>query len=340
MLAITWAKQGVRTMLLGSVQSIFSHVVQICCVPAGLVNPGLQCQSRVATWPTAAAQLMGAPKLQVKSARPASPVSSGSTGSFSNKRRKLDPSHTLLGMTQCTTAWQTNQPAVHSDHVPTRQLERPASHNNNPGVASDADSDPHDPGAAPQHRNAATSLTQAVLSSCHFTDKHIFTAAPDLLASTEHLRSDLVDVECGSEFSNQSPVDDGTSSDASVPVCPTDDRYKQAKGKRCIGPSPLPWYDPQQESKLDHIRMGNWVWWRIDSTWTFARVRSHSSLYIDLLESCAEEDFEWYDNQRNDTAGTLGSSVMLLSSEPTSIACISSPPFAQASACIRKSLGS
>lgn len=254
-------------------------------MPTGLVNPGLQSQSRIATWPTAAAQLMGAPNLQAKSARPASPVSSGSTGSFSNKRRKLDTSDTLLGMAKGTTAWQTSQPAVHSDHVPTKQLERPVSNNSNAGVVSDADSDPHDPGAASQHHNDATSLTQAALSSCHFFDQRVSTAAPDLLASTEQLRSDPVDVECGSEYSNQSPVDDDTSSDASVPVCPTDDQYKQAKGKRCIGPSPLPRYDPEQESKLDHIRMGNWVWWRIDSTWTFARVRTPSGLYVDIIVS-------------------------------------------------------
>ena len=223
---------------------------------------------------------MQAPNLQAKSARPASPVSSGSTGSFSNKRRKLDLSDTLLGLAKGTTAWQTSQPAVHSDQLPTKQLQRPVVNNSNAGLASDADSDACE---AFQNCHAASNLAQAALGSCHFDDQHMSTAAPDLLTSTEQLPTeadDPADVEHGSAWSDQSPVDDDSSSGASVPLCPIKHRYKQAKGKVCVGPSPLPRYDPQQESKLDHIRMGNWVWWKIDSTWTFARVRKHS---VDMI---------------------------------------------------------
>lgn len=226
---------------------------------------------------------MGAPKLQGKSARPPSP--SGSTGSFSNKRRKLVPSDTLLGLAKGTTAWQASQP---SDDVPTKQPARPASDNSNAGVALDADSDPPVAGGASQHCNAGSSLTQDVLSSHHFTDQRISTAAPDLLASTEQLPTeagDPVDIKHDSVYSNQSPVDDDNSSDANVPICRIDYQYHQAKGKQCIGPSPLLQYDPEQESKLDHIRTGNWVWWRMDSTWTFARVRQHFGPYCDMIKS-------------------------------------------------------
>lgn len=254
--------------------------VYINGMPAGLVNPGLQSQSRVATWPTAAAQLMAAPKLQSKSARPASPVSSGSTGLFSNKRRKLGPSDAFLGLAAGTTPWQASQPAVHSAHVPTEQVGEPGSNTSNADVASDADSDPNVAVAsAPQHHNVASSLAQAVLGSRHFTDDNVSTAAPDLLASTEQLATDpdqSADAQCGSGYSDESPGNDSTCSDASIPFRPIAHLFQKAKGKRCIGPSPLPQFDPEQESKLDHLKTGNWVWWREESTWTFAKVRVHS----------------------------------------------------------------
>ena len=231
---------------------------------------------------------MQTPNLQARSARPSSPVSSGSTGPFSNKRRKLDPFDTLVGLAKGTTAWQTSLPAVNSDQMPITQLERPAFSNSNAGVACDADSDPHDAGGTSLHQKAASSLTQAVLGSCHFNNQHVSTAAPSLLASPEQLPTeagDSVHVEYGSAYRDQSPAYDDTSGDASVPICPMNPQYHQAKGKECIGPSPLPQYDPEQESKLDHIRMGNWVWWKFDCTWTFARVREHCGPYVNTIAS-------------------------------------------------------
>lgn len=249
-------------------------------MPAGLVNPGLQSQSRVATWPTAAAQLMAAPKLQAKSARPSSPVSSGSTGWVSSKRRKLGPSNAFFGLAEGTTTWQASQPAVHSAHVPTQQVEELVSYTSDADVASDAVSDPHvavEGGA--QNHNAASSLTPAVLGSRHFTDDQVSTEAPDLLASPEQLVTDpgqSADGQCGSGYSDESPGNDSTCSDVSRPFRPIAHLFRQAKGKRCIGPSPLPRFDPEQESKLDHTTAGNWVWWRDEFTWTFAKVWMHS----------------------------------------------------------------
>ena len=244
-----------------------SPYVWIAIVPAGLVNLGPQSQSRVATWPTAAAELMAAP--QAQSAPAVSPASSGSAGSFSNKRRKLESSD--------STARQARQSAFHSAQLPTKQAEEPACDTSNADLASDADSDPHTTVAAPQHRNADSSLTYATLSSRRFSDQQVSTQAPDLLASPEKLPTDPgdpTDAEHGSIFSNQSPANDDAISD-SMPdpgFVDFNEWLVNAKGKMYKGPSPLPHYDPEQESKLDHTRAGNWVWWKLDSMWTFAKV--------------------------------------------------------------------
>ena len=245
-------------------------------MPAGLVNPGLQSQSRVATWPTAAAQLMAAPTLQAKSARPSSPVSSGSTGWVSSKRCKLGLSNAFVGLAEGTQIWQASQPAVPSAHVPTEQVQNPVSYTSDADVASDADSEQRVAVAGgAQNHNAASSLTQAVLGARHFTDDQVSTAAPDLLASPEQLATDpgqSADAQCGSGYSDESLGNDSTCSDVSRPFRPIAHLFQQAKGKRCIGPSPLPRFDPEQESKLDHMRAGNWVWWKDEFTWTFAQV--------------------------------------------------------------------
>lgn len=48
----------------------------------------------------------------------------------------------------------------------------------------------------------------------------------------------------------------------------------QDKGKGIKGPSPLPQYLPEQPSKLDHTKPGNWVWWKVDdATWMLAQVQ-------------------------------------------------------------------
>ena len=40
------------------------------------------------------------------------------------------------------------------------------------------------------------------------------------------------------------------------------------KGKGIAGPSPEPSFLPEQPSKLDHTKPGNWVWWKVDdNTW-------------------------------------------------------------------------
>ena len=59
----------------------------------------------------------------------------------------------------------------------------------------------------------------------------------------------------------QVPVGDGASD--GQPVQLTED-----KGKGIAGPSPEPSFLPEQPSKLDHTKPGNWVWWKVDdNTW-------------------------------------------------------------------------
>lgn len=267
-------------------QKIISWLVNIPplmtgVAPAGLVNPGPPSQSRVATWPTAAAQLRDAPGLPPTSNAPASPTSSGSVAPFSNKRRRLNSSDAGFGHATGNPAWETSQLTFRSAHLPAEQADKPASDTSNAaGMASDADSAPLTALAgAPQQRKADSTFTHAAPSfSINFSDEHMAMIAPDLLAAAEQLAPEpgnLSDAEHEPAFSNQSLVNDEATSDGSMPFRVMDYQLIDDKGKCCIGPSPLPEYDAEQESKLDHTSVGNWVWWRIDATWRFAKVGMH-----------------------------------------------------------------
>lgn len=240
---------------------------------AGSVAPGQHRQSHVATWPTAAADLMGSQPFQTPSAPPASAASSGSAGSFSNKRRKLNLPAVLLPLEHTNTAWPSRQPAIESTDQTSGQ-EKPASgKDSNAEMASDGEFYLRIATAAdPQQDPADSSFTRAAVSPGHCSDQQVPTATPDLLATPEQLLTDAADsigAEHGSVVGDASPIQDDASSD-SLPF-----RLLGYKGKGIQGPSPLPQYAPEQESKLDRTSKDNLIWWRPDVTsWTFARVRA------------------------------------------------------------------
>ncbi|KAL0018669.1 hypothetical protein WJX79_007420 [Trebouxia sp. C0005] len=60
----------------------------------------------------------------------------------------------------------------------------------------------------------------------------------------------------------------------------------QDKGKGIAGPSPEPSFLPEQPSKLDHTKPGNWVWWKVDdNTWMPVQVQKRFRDWAGLLES-------------------------------------------------------
>lgn len=237
---------------------------------AGLVDPGHLREAHVVTWPTAAADLMVVPPQTT----PSSPASSGIAGCFSNKRSKIEVPDAPFGLQKTSTTWRPNPFHSQSAQLPAWQCNRLASTPDTARKAdlqSDADSDPLTADAAvPQQRIAESKISPAAVSSDHSWEQQVPTAVPDLLASPEQLNTDAGDssnAEHGSFSGCDSPVNQGASSD-SLPFQLVDYKGKGFKGLSPLLPAAL-----EQESKLDHLKKGNWVWWKPDSTWLLARVR-------------------------------------------------------------------
>ena len=211
---------------------------------------------------------------------PASPASSAIAGSFGNKRRKLEVPDAPFNLHKTSVTRVPNPFQPQSAQLPAWQHHKSSSTPdtaNKADLQSDAESDPCAAEAAvPQHRVVHSSFLLGAASSDHSLEQQVPTAVPDLLASPEQLNTeagDSADAECGSVSGRDSPVNHGASSD-SMPFKLVDYKCKGFKGF-----SPLLPAAPEQESKLDHLKKGNWVWWKPDSTWLLARVRSQPCLF-------------------------------------------------------------
>ena len=234
---------------------------------AGSHDHGLHSRTCLATWPTAAAALMKLPPLHAMPALPVSPASTGSLGSFSNKRRSLETPLSPASPKKprrSGTAWQGS-----ADASQQLRLHLAKTRNSSADLESDAESDPLTGAPARlQHCASNPKFWPATVGGLpDFTEQQVPMAIPDLLASPEQLNTDggdSMDGEHVSVCAHDSPERSDHSSDG-MPFQPLD-----YKGKALKPPGPLP---PEQESKLDHTKVGSWVWWRPDDIWWFAKVR-------------------------------------------------------------------
>lgn len=267
----------------------------------GAAQTGQSTPSRLVTWPTAASKLMtAAPIKQLPhrthlapcpsspQAPPASPASSGSAGFLSNKRQKLGTLEPPPGLWLGSRGFQSGHAPVKAPNkVTTQQHEGysdpPAEHDTN--LESDADTD------AATHGSGGRSEGSNDRSS-----------APGLPHALGALFDQQVPSQTGSLPEHNAAIDSGGDTEAGYRGMPgfvdrqvpgghgaSDGQPFQLiedKGKGIAGPSPEPSYLPEQPSKLDHTKPGNWVWWKVDdNTWMPVQVQKRFRDWAGLLES-------------------------------------------------------
>ena len=244
---------------------------------AGSVQTQHNSLPKVVTWPIAAAQLMTAsPYEDTTAAPPVSPVSSGSIGALSNKRRKLGTLDPPPGLLLGSRARQTSHVPFHFPRstadwcqaVPNAELDDRCS------KESDAETDVSTPAVSGKQYKAAAA------------DVGMHTAqSSDLPAASgqqlPHVAAEVSDVEVngqtgvpGEEHGHQSSFvirgvgSPGDDSDG-LPFQVTGD-----KGKGVADHCPCLEYLPEQPSTLDHTQPGSWVWGKIDdATWLLVQVQ-------------------------------------------------------------------
>ncbi|DBA99103.1 TPA: hypothetical protein ACH3X1_014237 [Trebouxia sp. C0004] len=261
----------------------------------GAAQTGQNTPSRLVTWPTAASKLMTAapikqlpnrthlaPSPSSPQAPPASPVSSSSAGFLGNKRQKLGTLEPPPGLWLGSRGRQSGHAFVKASHQVTAQRRQgysdpPAELDTN--LESDADTDAamHGSGGRSEGSNDRTSAP----GPCHLLGAVFEQQVP---TQTESLPDSAGDTELGYKgepdfVDRQIPGGNGASDGQPFQLI-------EDKGKGIADPSPEPSYLPEQPSKLDHTKPGNWVWWKVDdNTWMPVQVQKRFRDWAGLLES-------------------------------------------------------
>ncbi|KAA6428170.1 MAG: hypothetical protein FRX49_01766 [Trebouxia sp. A1-2] len=271
-------------------------------VPAfGEAQTGQTITSRLVTWPTAASKLMTAapikqlphrthlgPSTSLPQAPPASPVSSGSAGFFSNKRQKLGTLEPPPGLWLGSRGRRSGLTPMQASHrVTTHQRQGysdpPAEQDTNLESDADTDAATHGSGGRSEGSNDRSSAPGLSHSLGALFDQQVPTHTGSLSDHDVGIDS-AGDTEAGyrgvSEFvDRQVPGGNGASDGQPFQLI-------QDKGKGIAGPSPEPSFLPEQPSKLDHTKPGNWVWWKVDdNTWMPVQVQKRFRDWAGLLES-------------------------------------------------------
>lgn len=259
---------------------------------------------RLATWPTAASQLMtAAPNQQLTppshgpQAPSSSPASSGSAGSLSNKRQRLGTWDAPSGLFLDSTAQQSGDgPYQRASSLTTCEQQDFSSLDAalGPSLDSDADTDAAIAGSddrsggsdnsssAPRLRRSLNATLDQQLPTQHQTglDSEVPTETADDAAGACSLpglsNRQFVDVDGQSDGQLFEAIGDLGNGDGQSAWQPY--HLIGSKGKGIVGPSPAPSYLPEQPSKLDHTKPGSWVWWKVDdATWMLVRVSLHQA---------------------------------------------------------------